>query len=81
MEDKSAHKKNDGNHDDHHGSDGAPSFPFGEVIPEANWQEKLLVLVAGFTLAGLICLFCVWQGSPLAALTEENAQHAVSGAK
>ncbi len=67
---------NDRAHDSGSGhGEAAPDFPFGEVIPEKNWQENLLTFVAAVTLVGLGWLFFIWQSVPLTAAVEPGAGH------
>jgi hypothetical protein len=85
MSDDSAHAhagQEDHSHDGHdaaagHGhDDDGPKFPFGEVIPEKNWQENFTVFCAVVCLAGLVWLFAQWMSTPVAVAEEpEHAAH------
>jgi hypothetical protein len=69
--DHSAHA-DDGHHADagHGHGDEGPKFPFGEVIPEKNWQENFVVFCAVVCLVGLVWLFSIWITAPLSAVAE-----------
>jgi hypothetical protein len=67
-------------HDDHaHDASGAD---FGEVIPEKNWQEQLLVGVAVLALIGFILVAVVWNKvqPPAENTQEESATHELTPA-
>jgi hypothetical protein len=61
----------DHGHDDH-GTDGAPNFPFGEVIPEKNWQESVLVVFCMVVLVGFVWLFFQFMSVPIPAVVAEG---------
>jgi hypothetical protein len=75
MSDDSAHVHS-GQEEHSHGAGGhgddddAPKFPFGEVIPEKNWQENFTVFCAVVCLAGLVWLFAQWISTPTAVAEE-----------
>ena len=54
-----------GSHDDHgHGHDdhghAVPAGDFGEVIPEKNWQDSFLALIAALVLCGFLAVGMIW---------------------
>lgn len=78
-----------GSHGDSHGGhgDGAPNFPFGEVIPEKNWQENVLMIFCAVVLVGFVWLFMQFMSVPIPAVIAEggdevnvrHSEHAVQG--
>jgi hypothetical protein len=77
MSDDAAHAhtgQEDHSHDaaGHGHDDDSPKFPFGEVIPEKNWQENFTVFCAAVCLAGLVWLFAQWMSTPLAVAEEQE---------
>jgi hypothetical protein len=67
----SAHDSHGDAHGGGHGSD-APNFPFGEVIPEKNWQENVLVVFCMVVVVGFVWLFMQWISIPIPAVVAEG---------
>ena len=77
----SGHAEHDHDAASSHGhGDDAPKFPFGEVIPEKNWQENVVVFCAVICLAGLVWLFAQWVSTPLAVADEQEHAAQPAGA-